>query len=81
LNKTQSLEVKKQLSIINPDFLLKFGEIKFAEENSILINDYELSLKRYFSMKEKMPRGRYKFGEIDNSSVKDFTRSFLNYFE
>ncbi len=66
---------------MNPDFLLKFGEIKFAEENSILINDFELSLKRYFSMKEKMPRGRYKFGEIDNSFVKDFTRSFLSYFE
>ncbi len=66
---------------MNPDFLLKFGEIKFAEENSIPINDFELSLKRYFSMKEKMPHGRYKFGEIDNSFVKDFTRSFLSYFE
>jgi len=66
---------------MNPDFLLKFGEIKFAEENSIPFNDFELSLKRYFSMKEKMPRGRYKFGEIDNSFVKDFTRSFLSYFE
>ena len=66
---------------MNPDFLLKFGEIKFAEENSIPINDFELSLKRFFSMKKKMPRGRYKFGEIDNSSVKDFTRSFLSYFE
>jgi len=66
---------------MNPDFLLKFGEIKFAEENSIPFHDFELSLKRYFSMKEKMPRGRYKFGEIDNSFVKDFTRSFLSYFE
>lgn len=69
------------MSILNPDFLLKFGEIKFAEENSILINDFELSLKRYFLARDKMPRGRYKFGEIDNSSVKDFTRSFLSYFE
>ena len=67
---------------MNPEFLLKFGEIKFAEENSMPINDFERSLKRYFSIREKkMPRGRYKFGEIDNSSVKDFTRSFLNYFE
>ncbi|MFX1386455.1 MAG: hypothetical protein ACFE9M_04485 [Promethearchaeota archaeon] len=69
------------MSIINPEFLLKFGEIKFAEENSIPINDFELALKRYFSMREKMPRGRYKFGEINNAYVKDFTRSFLNYFE
>lgn len=69
------------MSILNPDFLLKFGEIKFAEETSVLIHDYELALKRYFSAREKIPRGRYKFGEIDNSYVKDFTRSFLNYFE
>ncbi len=66
---------------MNPDWLLKFGEIKFAEENSIPINDFELSLKRHFSMKKKVPRGRYKFGEIDNSLVKDYTRSFLSYFE
>ena len=69
------------MSILNPDFLLKFGEIKFAEENSIPCNDFELSFKRYFLTREKMPRGRYKFGEINNASVKDFTRSFLNYFE
>jgi len=70
------------LSIINPDFLLKFGEIKFAEENSMAINDFELAFKRHFSIREKkMPHGRYKFGEIDNSLVKDFTRSFMNYFE
>lgn len=69
------------MSILNPDFLLKFGEIKFAEQNSIPINDFELSLKRYFLTREKMPRGRYKFGEINNASVKDYTRSFLNYFE
>lgn len=69
------------MSILNPDFLLKFGEIKFAEENSILINDFELSLKKYLSSRDKIPRGRYKFGEIDNSAVKDFTRSFLSYFE
>ena len=69
------------MSILNPDFLLKFGEIKFAEETSVPIHDYELALKRYFSARDKMSRGRYKFGEIDNSYVKDFTRSFLNYFE
>ena len=69
------------MSILNPDFLLKFGEIKFAEENSMCMNDFELSLKKHLSTKEKLPRGRYKFGEIDNSSIKDFTRSFLSFFE
>ncbi len=65
-----------------PDFIMKyFGEIKFAEQNSLPINDFELALKKYLSGKSKLPRGRYKFGEIDNSSVKDFTKSFMNYFE
>ena len=70
------------VSILNPDFLVKyFGEIKFAEQNSLPINDFELALKKHLSGKTKLPRGRYKFGEIDNSSVKDFTKSFMNYFE
>ncbi len=70
------------MSILKPDFLVKyFGEIKFAEQNSLPINDFEHALKKYLSGKSKLPRGRYKFGEIDNSSVKDFTKSFINYFE
>jgi hypothetical protein len=66
---------------VNPDFLLKFGEIKFGEENSMCINDFERSFVKYFSSKPKVPRGRYQFGEINNSYVKDFSRSFKNYFE
>jgi len=70
------------LSKLRPDFIEKyFGEIKFAEYNSLVINDFELALKKHFSGKTKLPRGRYKFGEIDNSLVKDFTKSFLSYFE
>jgi len=70
------------MSILKPDFIEKyFGEIKFAEHNSLAINDYELALKKYLSGKTKLPRGRYKFGEIDNSFVNDFTKSFMNYFE
>ncbi len=69
------------MSILNPDFLLKFGEIKFAEENSMWVNDFELSLKRHFSKRVKIPRGRYKFGEINNTYIKDFSRSFKNYFK
>ncbi len=69
------------MSIIDPDFLLKFGEIKFAEENSMCMNDFEISLKKHFSSKERLPRGRYKFGEVDNSYVKDFAKSFKAFFE
>ena len=70
------------MSIFKPDFLIKyFGEIKFAEQNSLPINDFELALKKYLSGKSKLPHGHYKFGEIDNSSVKDFTKSFMSYFE
>ncbi|MFX1503617.1 MAG: hypothetical protein ACFFDH_21835 [Promethearchaeota archaeon] len=70
------------MSKFKPDFLVKyFGEIKFAEQNSLAINDFELALKKYLSGKIKLPHGHYKFGEIDNSSVKDFKQSFLNYFE
>ena len=58
-----------------------FGEIKFAENNSLALNDFELALKKHFSAKSKLPRGRYKFGEIDNLLVKDFSRSFRSYFE
>ena len=70
-----------KVSIIDPDFLEKFGEIKFAEENSMCINDFESSLRKHFSGKERLPRGRYKFGEVDNSFVKDFTKSFKEFFE
>ena len=63
------------------DYLKFFGEIKFAEHNSLPINDFELALKKLLSGKTKLPRGRYKFGEIDNSSVRDFTKSFMSYFE
>ena len=69
------------MSIMNPDFLKFFGEIKFAEENSMCMNDFELALKRFLMKKEKVPSGDYKFGEIDNSYTKDFERSFKEYFK
>ncbi|MFX1456887.1 MAG: hypothetical protein ACFFDB_16045 [Promethearchaeota archaeon] len=77
------------MSIPNPEFLKHFGEIKFAEENSMCMNDFELSLKRYFSRKEKKPRDRPIFsgvdsiyiGEINNVCLKDFERSFKDYFK
>jgi hypothetical protein len=68
------------MSIMNPDFLKFFGEIKFAEENSMCMYDFELAFKRYFIKKEKIPKGDYKFGEINNSYAKDFERSFKDYF-
>ena len=68
------------MSIESPEFLKHFGEIKFAEENSMCINDYELALKKHVFGKKKVPSGYYKFGEIDNSSIKDFEKSLKNYF-
>ena len=52
------------MSIESPDFLKHFGEIKFAEENSMCINDFELALKKHVFGKKKIPSGYYKFGEI-----------------
>jgi hypothetical protein len=69
------------LAISNPDFLKFFGEIKFAEENSMCLNDFERAIKRYLFGKEKKHRGSFKFGEIDNDYLKDFSRSFKSYFE
>lgn len=68
------------MSIESPEFLKHFGEIKFAEENSMCINDYELALKKHVFRTKRVPSGTYKFGEIDNSSIKDFERSLKNYF-
>ena len=45
------------------------------------MNDFEISLKKHFSGKERLPRGRYKFGEVDNSYIKDFEKSFKAFFE
>ena len=69
------------MSITNPDFLKHFGEIKFAEENSMCINDFDLAIKRYLFGKEKKHHGTFKSGEIDNERIKDFSRSFKSYFE
>ena len=41
------------MSIESLDFLKYFGEIKFAEENSMCINDYELALKKHVFGKKK----------------------------
>ena len=69
------------MSIESPDFLKHFGEIKFAEENSMCINDFELALKKHVFGKKKTPSGYYEFGEKDNTYLKDFKRAFKNYFK
>ncbi|MFX1324231.1 MAG: hypothetical protein ACFE8N_04695 [Promethearchaeota archaeon] len=68
------------MSILNSEIVKHFGEIKFAEENSMCINDFELALKKHLFRKEKIPSGYYKFGEINNNSIKDYERSLKNYF-
>ncbi len=69
------------MSDSTPEYLKFFGEIKFAEEKSLSVSDFESSLKSYFSKEKRLPQGRYKFGELNNSSIKDFEDSFYRYFE
>jgi hypothetical protein len=45
------------------------------------INDFDRAIKRYLFGKEKKHHGSFKSGEIDNNSIKDFSRSFKKYFE
>ncbi len=63
------------------DILLKFGEIKFGEENNMCANDYESSFRKYFSSIEKIPHGKYEFAEFDNSLLKDFGASLKTHFD
>ncbi|TFF95110.1 MAG: hypothetical protein EU547_07895 [Promethearchaeota archaeon] len=69
------------MSKTDPEYLKYFGEIKFAEQNSMSANDFESSLKRYIKKKDKFPRGRYKFAELNSNSINDFEESFNDYFE
>ena len=65
------------------DYLDKFGLVKFAELNSLNINDFERGFKHYVSIvKNKLGAqfSDYKFGEIDNEKIADFTKSFKQYF-
>ena len=63
------------------EYLKYFGEIKFAEEKSMSVSDFENSLRRFVKKKEKLPRGRYKFAEVNSNSIDDFEESFKEYFE
>jgi len=69
------------MSKTDPEYLKYFGEIKFAEEKSMSVSDFEIALRRYVKKKEKFPRGRYKFAEVNSNSIDDFEESFNEYFE
>ncbi len=68
------------------DFMEEFGQIKFAELN---INnpsafDFESSFNKYLSSADKIRSPFYylshtKFGEIENESLDEFTKSFEEY--
>jgi hypothetical protein len=64
-----------------PDYLKYFGEIKFGEEKSMSASDFERALNRHLKSSNKVPRGRYKFAEIDNDCIDDFEESFNEFFE
>jgi hypothetical protein len=62
------------MSIESPDFLKHFGEIKFAEENSGKILDFE----RFINPKEKeefINIWEGDFIKLNNARLKDFKRS------
>ena len=63
-----------------PEYLYFFGEIKFAEEKSLSASDFESSLTKHLLKEKRRPRGRYEFGEMNNSYLKDFEDSFISYF-
>ena len=73
-----------KMSAIKADFLYKFGEIKFGEENSMAINDFGRTLWKHFSGKHKSMIGKYTLGNFKNfsntSQAKDFEHSFKGYF-
>ena len=69
------------MSNSTPEYLKFFGEIRFAEEKSLSAHFFESSVSLYFSKEEKLPTGRYKFAELNNSSIKDFEDSFNSYFK
>jgi len=67
-------------SINFKDYLDDFGLIKFAENNSLNIGDFERAFKHYLKIVKK-PHGKYKFGEVDNQYIRDFNSSFNRFFE
>ena len=63
------------------NYLDRFGLVKFAETNSLNMNDFERAFKHYLRILQKRPHGRYHFGEVDNEYFQDFYDSFKTYFE
>ena len=65
------------------NYLDRFGLVKFAELNSLNINDYERGFKHYLSkLKSKIGEqfSEHKFGEIDNKYILDFSKAFTKFF-
>ena len=63
------------------DYLDDFGSIKFAENNSLNVGDFERSFNHYLKIVPKKPHGKYKFGEVDNQYIRDFNSSFKSFFK
>ncbi|MEJ2276312.1 MAG: hypothetical protein P8Y70_00975 [Candidatus Lokiarchaeota archaeon] len=64
------------------EYLSHFGQIKFAEEKSLCATDFENSFSKFLKEKKsKRPHGRYKFAEINNKSINDFSDSLDSYLE
>lgn len=61
------------------DLFRHLFQIKFGEEISMSAFDFERSFHNYFNH-ERRPHGKYKWGEIDNKSSKDFKDSLKKFF-
>ncbi|MFX1257474.1 MAG: hypothetical protein ACFFAN_06430 [Promethearchaeota archaeon] len=67
------------------NYLRYFGEIKFGEEKSMSIGDFERSFKKYFASGKKNPLLCNIFSKrnlkIDNFATKDFKKAIKEYFK
>lgn len=79
-------ENKKKWTNDFENYMDNFGLVKFAEVNSLNMNDFERAFKHYASVTKKGIQscrkfGEYQFGEIDNELISDYTESFKHYFK
>lgn len=70
----------KEMPALFGDFFRHLFQIKFGEEISMSAFDFERSFHNYFDHDRRQKHGKYKWGEIDNKSSKDFKKSLKKFF-
>ncbi len=69
----------KEMPALFDDLFRHLFQIKFGEETSMCAFDFERSFHNYFNH-ERRKHGKYKWGEIDNKSSKDFKKALKKFF-